>query len=335
MGIASIARVIGKRKVFATLFYFGEESYLVDESLSLIRSKSISQDLGGLEDFNSDSFEVPFDDIYKMKDVVLTLPMMASQRLVICKGVEKLKEREWEALTSLIESPVRSCIFVLVAHKVDKRKKYFKLLNRHAICVELKVPYDNQIPSWIDYIVTSEGLEVSREARSLIHQLVGTSLSELRNEVIKLKSYLGGRLKIDGEDVLQVVSKSRVHSIFDLTDAIGRKSIPEALKKLAEILRRGESEVATQSLILRHFRILNLLRRGQREGLVGPSLSAFVGVPSFFLKQYQKQLNLWGENQIRKVVEMLHKTDRALKSSSVSSQIWLENFIVKSCQRMS
>ena len=328
LSFRQLQQALSKGKVSPLYFIFGEDDYLVSKSLLLLRSNVIVE---GSEDFNFDSFEFPRDAVGKVKDIVQTFPMLAPQRLVICKGVHTLKDRGWEQLKVLIESPVESCVLVLVAQKVDKRTKYFKLLSRHGVCVELNVPYENQIPSWIDYIVTSEGLQINKEARSLLHQLVGSNLSELRNEIVKVKSYIGDSLSIGEDDVLQVVSQSRIHSIFDLTDAIGRKNIVKALSQLTQILERGESEVAVLSLVLRHFRILNLLRRGQREGIRGQSLSSFVGVPSFFLGQYQQQAPLWGGQQIREVIERLHEVDRGLKSSGVSSQAYLESFIFNSC----
>ena len=327
-GLRRLQQSLSKGKPSSLYFIFGEEDYLASEALSLIRSKSTVE---GLEDFNFDSFEIPNDPISKIKDAVETFPMMAPQRLVICKGIEKLKDRDIEVLKPLVESPVESCILVLVAKKVDKRKKYFKHLSTHGISIELNTPYENQIPSWIDYLVVTEGLDIHRKARSLLQQLVGSNLSELRNEIIKIKSYIGGRLNISEDDILRVVSRSRLHSVFDLTDAIGQKNIPKALTFLAQILNRGESEVGTFALILRHFRILTLIQQGQKEGFSGQRLSSFAGAPHFFLRSYQKQSTLWRGKQIQDAIERLHETDRALKSSPAPSHIWLENFIVKSC----
>lgn len=308
---------------------FGEESYLVSKALSLIQSKSVADEF---KDFNVDHFDALQASPSQVKDTVATLPVMASQRLVIFRNVQKLKESDWEQLASLIEDPVDSCVFVLMAEKVDKRKKYFKKLNRHGTCIELKAPYDNQIPMWIDYIAADAKVQINKEAKSLLHQLVGVDLSEIKNEISKIKSYLGDRSHIDEKDVLKVVSRSRVHSIFDLTDAIGQKDVPRAFMLLAKLLERGESEVAILSLILRHIRILGLIHKAQSEGLTGQSLSSMVGVSPFFLGQYQQQSRFWDRHQIKDTIGCLHETDRALKSSPVSSRIWLENFIVKSCQ---
>lgn len=166
----------------------------------------------------------------------------------------------------------------------------------------------------------------------MILQLVGQNLSEINNETMKLKQYLGDKTEATIDDVLKVVSHARVDSIFDLTNAIGRRDRSGALVYLAHLLENGQSEVGALSLILRHVRILAALREGQSIGLTGAKLSAKVGIPNFFLKQYQEQAKKWDDRKITKTLNALHKTDLALKSSPVSSHIWLENFIVQTCQ---
>ena len=144
---------------------------------------------------------------------------------------------------------------------------------------------------------------------------MGSNLSEIRNEILKIKSYLGHRSHISEEDVLKVVSRSRTHNVFDLANAIGKKDIPTALIYLAKLLENGENEVAVLSLLLRHFRILGLIHKAQSEGLTNQRLSSAVGIPQFFLGQYQQQSNLWDRSQIKNTIICLHETDRALKSS--------------------
>ena len=256
---------------------------------------------------------------------------MAPQKLVICKNAEKIEESDWESLAPIIDSPSDFCVLVFVAKKVDQRKKYFKTLNQCGQCVDLKTPYDNKIPQWIKYIATSEEVQIEREAILLLHQLVGSSLSEIRNEILKLKSYLNSGSPIQASDVLKVVSPSRVHSVFDLTKALGKKNISLALRYLKNLLESGENQIGIFSLILRHFRILSLVHQGRAQGLSGPALSAQIGVPSFFLKEYLQQAQLWSPQQIKQALQLLHHTDRALKSSQAPPQIWLENFIIKSC----
>jgi DNA polymerase-3 subunit delta len=214
---------------------------------------------------------------------------------------------------------------------LDKRKKAFKRLAEKAVTVELKRPYENQVLDWIDYLAHRLELTVSREAGQMLRQFVGTNLTELHNELMKLRDFLGGRKNVEAQDVLQVVSQTRVDRIFDLTDAIGRRDKVSALQSLANLLEHGQSEVGVLAMISRHFRILSALREGQKEGLTSSRLCTKAGVPQFLLSQYMNQLRHWDEPKIARTFAVLLDTDRALKSSAVPSHVWLENFVLQTC----
>ena len=282
-------------------------------------------------DFNCDVFEASETNSGTVKDAVEMLPMMSPRRLVVYRGVDNLKDKDWEALYPLFERPVDSTTFVLTCESLDKRKKFFKKLNEAAITVELKRPYDSQLMDWIDYLAFRLKIKVSREAAQLLKQFVGANLTELNNEIGKLKDYIGDRTVIEDKDVLQIVSESRVDRIFDLTDAIGRRDRCTALHSLANLLDHGQSEVGVLAMITRHFRILAQLKDGQKEGLSGQRLSTKAGIPGFLLTQYLQQIRLWDESKIQRTFAVLQDTDRALKSSSVPPHVWLENFVLKTC----
>ncbi len=306
----------------------GEETFLVQEALQLLKNKSVD---ASMIDFNCDVFDASETDAGQVKDAAESLPMMSQRRFVAFRGVDALKDKDWETLFPLIDNPVDSTTFVLTCDALDKRKKAFKKLNEAAIVVELKRPYDNQVADWIEYLAFRQNLKVAREAAQLLKQFVGTNLTELNNEITKLKDYLGERTVIEPKDVLQVVSQTRVDRIFDLTDAIGRRDRATALHSLANLLEHGQSEVGILAMITRHFRILGQLKEGQREGLNGTRLSTKAGIPQFLLTQYLEQIRLWDESKIERTFNVLQDTDRALKSSSVPPHVWLENFVLKTC----
>jgi DNA polymerase-3 subunit delta len=308
---------------------YGEETYLINEAQKLIQETVLGD---GVVDFNLDRLYTSEASPSQVRDIVETLPVMCERRCVIYKGVQTLKEKDWQQLMPILENPIDSCTLILIAEKVDKRKKFFKKISDEGTVVELKRPYDNQIPSWIDYIAFQNGVELDGDGIRLVHQMVGGNLTEVNNEMQKLKQYLGERRRATNEDLLHVVSQVRVDSIFDLTNAIGRKDQAAALTYLANLLEHGESEVAALSLVLRHVRILATLKEGIKQGLSSPKLSAKAGVSNFFLNQYVNQAKLWTEDKIADTIETLHETDRAIKSSPVSSHIWLENFILQTCR---
>jgi DNA polymerase III subunit delta len=307
----------------------GEEYFLLNEALQGLKGVVLSE---GAADFNYDQFFAGEDDAVKIRDTVEMLPMMSPRRLVIVRQVDSFKEKDWDALMPVLEDPVDSTTLVLVCDKVDKRKKSFKRLEEKATVVELARPYENQLGPWIEYIAAKYGLTIQSEAAALLRQLIGASLTELNNEMLKLRDFLGDRTIVESEDVLKVVSRSRVDSVFELTNAIGKQDRAQALQTLAHLLEQGQNEVGAVAMIARHLRILSVVRDGVREGLPTGKLCVKAGIPQFFLKDYQSQARAWNEDKITRTIHALKDTDKALKSSPVSAHIWLENFIIKACE---
>lgn len=328
MDLRTLQLALDKKGAQSLYLIYGEEIFLVDEALKAIKARVLVE---GAKDFNYDSFYAPETGSGQVRDAVEMLPVMTPQRLVIYRNVDSLKEEAWKNLLPVIENPVDSCCLVLVASKVDKRKKIFKTIFDKGTPVELKKPFENQVPVWIEYIAAMNGVEFTSEAVAVLQQLVGTNLSEIQNEIQKIRSSSNDKKKFDVADVLSTVSRSRIESVFNLTDAISRRDRAQALLCLANLLENGQNESGIVSLILRQMRILSQVRIGVREGLSSGRLSQKIGVPEFFMKQYVSQSRNWDDFKINNTIRALHETDKALKSSPVSSHIWLESFIVKTC----
>lgn len=309
-------------------FLFGEEPYLLNQSVERFKYAVLTE---GAVDFNYSLFYASDADVGVVRDAVETLPMMAPRRLVVLKEAQELTDKEWAEFDSLISEPVESSVFVILASRVDKRKKQIRQLLEKADCVEFKKPYDNQIPSWINYIAQTLGLTISNDAIQLLHKLVGHHLTEIESELKKLGDFVGGQRRIEMTDVAQAVSRSKEENVFDLTKAIGENNRVKALEHLVHLLDQGQNEIGIISLVARHVRILLTLKRGMEEGLHGAKLAHYAQVPPYFLESYLDQARLWTVKKLEQTLLVLSETDKALKSSPLSSHIWLENMVLKTC----
>lgn len=309
-------------------FLFGEEPYLLNQSVDRFKYAVLTE---GAIDFNYSLFYASDADVVQVRDAVETLPMMAPRRLVILKEAQELSDKEWAQLEPLIEEPVDSTCFVILASRVDKRKKQIRQLLDKADCVEFKKPYENQVPSWINYIAESLGLKISNDAIHLLHKLVGHHLTEIEAELKKLGEFVEGARRIEVSDVAQVVSRSKEESVFDFTKAVGMNDRVKALEYLVHLLDQGQNEIGIISLVARHIRILLAVKKGMEEGLHGAKLAHYAQVPPYFLENYAEQARLWTAKKLEQTMVVLSETDKALKSSPLSSHIWLENMVLKTC----
>jgi DNA polymerase-3 subunit delta len=301
--------------------FYGDEIYLTEDALKKIKSKVFEDSLA---DFNLDNFYGGELDVDDLGGALETLPMMGQKRLVILKDAHLLKTAELEKIAEFVSVPIETTIFVAVFESVDQRKKIFKDLFKKMTVVEFSEIGERYIPSWIDRITRSYGKTIAPQVAAALQNLVGNRLIDLNNEINKLALFIGEKKEIDTADIEAVVSKYRIDSVFELTNAIAAKHTEKALKIQKYLLDNGESEVGILAMVTRHMRILLLTQEALQKRMNGSALSQYVGVPPYFVNQYIQNSKDWPYNKLTKAYQKLLETDRNLKSSSIASQ----NFLV-------
>lgn len=305
-----------------------EEPFFIEEALRYLKMTTLQPES---QDFNYDLFYGRETALSKVFDVIETLPMMAQKRLVVIRNAHELRETDWNTLFPAISNPSPSSCVVFIGKKLDGRKKYVKNILAQLNVFDFAKPYENEIPNWIRYICQKHQLTIDNEAVRLCQQIVGNRLIELENEIMKMSLFAGEGQTITGSTVMEVASRIKLQSVFDLTNAIGKRDRSRALTCLVELLENGQNEIGILAMVQRHIRLLKQTRSGEKQGYRGKQLSSYAGVPHFFLNEYRNQASLWTERKIEKTFRALLDTDKALKSSPVSKHIWLENFILQSC----
>lgn len=310
-------------------FVVGEESFFIREIKKSFFKRVLK---GEVADFNYEEFDASHNPADSLKAVVETFPVMADRRLVFCHSAQSFMEKGWGALMTLVEQPVSSTVLVFFFDKIDKRKKHFKVLAKQGEELSAQPLREWEVDPWIDFMAEKEGLKFTVPTRQLFRQLVGLDLLEMGNEIQKLKSYMGQRASVKEEDILAVISRTRVDSVFAFTDAVGRRDLACSLDSLARLLENHQSVVGVLILVARHIRILSRIQEGQKKGMGRNQLIAAAGVPPYFMNNYLGQVGLWTEAQITHTMEAIYETEKMLKSSPLSTHIWLENFVLQACQ---
>jgi len=328
MTIKELKNYLNSDKIFPVYLLTGGEIFLQREALRLIKRKIVTSK--DFEDFNYNIFYAGEHSSYDVLGSLEILPVLAERRLVVCRDVHLFKEKDWSLLMPVLQKPFSSVVFVLVAPELDKRKKISKTLLDLTHVVHCRQPKQGEIVHWVKWLVSSHRMNLSEKALDLLIRLSGPGLMNIDNELRKLKSSYSAS-EINEEDIVKVVARVRPENVFAFTEAIGRQDLSRSFHFLVYLLEDQESEVGILSLVTRHIRILRQIKESMNEGLRPSEISTRVGIPAFFLKDYMKQVQVWDEQKLIKVTEILHATDRALKSSPLSSHIWLENFVLKAC----
>jgi DNA polymerase III delta subunit len=259
------------------------------------------------------------------------LPMMADRRVVIVLRAEKLlkpKRRgkaafepveqdaaepasELDVLDAYVRAPLLQTTLVLVASEVDRTRKIFRSLQKHAVIVEcrgLMPPRDMRVDlrevarlaeQHVRQGVSGAGRQIDAAAVRLLAVRAGTDIARLRGDIERLLLFTAGSAKITLEDARQIVSAETAQDDWAVTNAIQRKDGAEALRQLALALDAGGVPYA------------------------------ILGQLAWFVRE---KMSVMEPRRVPAAVESLFRTDLDLKSSGGEPRVLLERLVIELCR---
>lgn len=263
-----------------------------------------------------------------------TLPMLGDRRLVVVLRAERLlkpKRRgktaepeaegdgedsgpptDLDALEEYIKRPEPLTTLVLVASDVDRQRKVYKAIQKHATIVEcwgLRGSKDARVDlrdvartadTLVKQAVAGAGQTIEPAASRLVAERAGADIGRLRADVERLLLFAAEKPKITLRDAQEVVSSETAQDDWAVTNAIGRRDAADALRHLGLALEGGGVS----------YQILGQLAWYVRDRLATADPQR---VPS--------------------AVEALFRTDLDLKSSGGDPRVLLERLVVDLCRR--
>jgi DNA polymerase III subunit delta len=297
-------------------FFYGDEGFLMDELQTLLLEHALAPHE---RDFNLDLFHGPETDVRQVLAACASFPMMAERRVVIVRGFERMADNR--RFQSYAEGPNPSAVVLLLcAGKPNLSAHPYRALKQHAVAVEFKPLYDRQMPGWITDRARLIGLKVEPGAGQMLAQAVGSDLRAAAVELEKLRAYAGKRTTITEDDVLEAGGHLREHNVFELQKALGEGDRVRATRIIERLLsqasnRSGEA-LRVVAMLTRYVQQLRRLAAIQARHLPDVEQARHIGVPPFFLKEYQAALRRLGPVAVRRAFGALLAADFELKGGS-------------------
>src|ERR1043166_7107340 len=270
-------------------FLYAPETYLRDQAVREIVDTALRGTL--LREFNDSSFNLFSDDVRDAIAAAEQLPMMSQRRVIRLRNFGRLREADEEILLAYIERPVETSVVIFADDDIDKRKKLGKKLMSAPGAFDFQPLKPNELPSWIKAHVKTFNADMEPRALSQLIELTGNNLSALTNELNKLAAAALPTGRITSDLVEQLVSRSREHMNWDLTDNIVSRNRRAALKVLRDFLDDGVEPVLLTGVIAGTFRRMALAKALQSRGASPGEIFSEVRVPSWKQRDYLAMLN--------------------------------------------
>lgn len=303
----------------------GADTMLVREAIDALRARALTR----APDFNRDELRAGETPIERAVDAARTMPMMAERRWVHVAQIDKLKTADQPALLSYLEKPSATTVLCLSGEKIDQRTKLGQALNAAKALFAFEPPRQHELAGWITRRVRKHGSTIDPDAAQLVADLLGAELGSLDMALEKLVLYAGPGTPITTEQVEAVVAPTRVHSIFNLTDAIGARDLGQASRLLRNALGGGENALMVLGMIARQFRQLLQLKELHAERASNQQIMQALGIRPFLLEPLNAQARRYSQPELCAALEAIRRADLRLKSTRLDPGVVLDSLLVE------
>ncbi|MCL2726576.1 MAG: DNA polymerase III subunit delta [Polyangiaceae bacterium] len=318
----------------------GEERFVRDQALAAIVKSALA---AGVPEFNLDTFTAGDTSIDKVLAATRTVPMMAKKRVVIVRGLDRwdgAADDDTKTLSPLdkiaeyTKAPVDSTCLVLVAHKLDGRRKLVALAKKNGLIVDCAAIDQKKLPGWILARARSKGHAIESDVAELIAEIAGPDLSYLDDVLERLSLYVGPNAPITEDAVSVTVTRVRLADIWKLVDAASTRELGKVLTFFADVYDPRDRGLPLVGAIAWSVRQLLKLEIALRQGDSLDEAARRAGIfPAFRAREHEKKLRTFRPRELERWLLILQETDLALKSSRRPADAILEEMFTRLCHR--
>jgi DNA polymerase-3 subunit delta len=310
----------------------------------------------------------------RLREALQTLPFFGSGKVIWLRdcnflgdesrrvGTQAVTETLSELAEELKTFPWNNVRLLISAGKVDKRKTFFKTLDKIGT-VETFSGWSVDDRDWAERAevaaraaVRLRQKEISEEALAELVSRVGPHPRQLDNEIEKLCLFAGDRKKLEVADVAAICTRNKTARAFALGDALGDRDLPRLLQRLDEELweiksSSQKSEIGLLYGLIAKVRAMLLLKEMLREGWIKPEMdyhrfkAQLERVPAdqlpadkrfnplalnpYVLYKALPQAKKYGQGELVRAMDLLLRCNQRLVSSGLDEALVLQQTLVQ------
>ncbi len=317
-----------QRKFERVYLLFGDEAYLRLQ----YRDRLIAALLPEGDTMNLARFEGKKTDESQLMAVADTLPFFSDYRVVVAENTGFFAASGHEALAEYVKNIPESSCLIFVEEEVDKRNKLFKAVSSAGYAANLSLPGEKQLARWLGGMAAQAGKQIHPAVLAHFIEIVMPDMSAMKQEMVKLISYVGDRPYIDREDVDAVCSVHVENKIFDMVRAVAEKQPKKALALYEDLLTLREPPMRILFLMNKQFAQLMEIRELQLEGCPPQVIADRTGIRDFIVRRMIPLGGHFELSVLREAFEYGLSLDEAIKTGRISDQMAVEIMILRYSQ---
>lgn len=244
------------------------------------------------------------EQIRSLRENINYMPAHSPNKIYIIDEVHMLSISAFNALLKTLEEPPSHVMFIFATtepHKIPVtilsrcQRHDFKLIDIESISNHMKD------------LCSKEHIDIAEESLMLIAREAGGSIRDALSLLDQIMACSEGT--ISSKNILDILGVADRKIIFDISNAILRKDIPEALNVVDEIYDRGYEMKKFYADIIEHFRNLLVVKMGK-------NISKLINLPSHEIDLMQDQVQDISESYLNQIFDLLFKEEASIRLSA-------------------
>ena len=320
---------------------------LVQGSDDVLRGEAVSKLLDELvaDDDRSlvlDEHDLDSVSLGSMVDAAQTPPFLTERRIIVARKFGRYsKTDEVQSVLDYLADPLPTSVVVLVWEKavspvdtgepVAKSPRVPPALTKAVTAaggevLDTEAPSGRGLAGWLAEQFREAGLDVDGRAREKIAERLGEDAGALVGLIGRLRGTFGPGARLDIDDVEPFLGEAGGVPPWDLTDAIDRGNVADALDKLARMMRAGDRHpLAIMATLQSHYlRMVRLDGAGARSDKDAATVLGMKGSTFPAKKALQQQQRL-GSAALRRSTALLAQADIDLRGA----RAWPGNLVME------
>lgn len=309
-------------------FFFGEEKYLK----SYYKNMIIENVLGESE--KEMNLEVITKETYNantIKEKIDTAPFFSQKRIVILDEIGIFNKGELSEC--LLNVPNETIVIILeektkaqVDEANDKKEEKFQLSkikeNKEKVgIINFNEATDNILINKIKEIAQEEKKKIDASCMRYLIERIGTSLSDIENEMKKLCMFLLDRKDITKDDIDAVCSIKLEEKIFDMISDLTDKNAVSAMKKYKSMIASGEAPIGMLSLIIWQYTMIYECKIAMEENKAIFEIMDLLGAKEYPIKKAMSLASKMNKTKLIEIIKDCNETSKTILKDPTSIEI--------------
>ncbi|MDK2868283.1 MAG: polymerase subunit delta [Clostridiales bacterium] len=308
---------------------YGFERYLLDNSVKYIESNYLNPIY---KEMNLSVMEGNLN-VDELASLISALPFFDRTRLIIIRNAQCFKQEVDKKLFDLLDDIPDGVYILFIEKEVDKRKKLYKIIDKIGCVVNFEKLSQKEFQKWTVKKFKEYHGTIDSHTLNYFIEMVNYLNPESPRNLYEVEQYINALSNLK-EPITQALVDKYVeipieNNIFKMMDALSSNKMKEVLFIFNHLVENGEAEIKIFFMMSSQFRNIYKCKQLMAAGHSSASIASKLGIHPFVAKKASHFAGQFSNETLTKIMSILEKMDRDLKSSGVRPQLIIEKGILE------